>query len=108
VYWIAVGLAGGSFVVSIAVLVLAWLGLQSTRRVEQVGDERLEMMREQRERLEFMRDERRMLEEELEWRRSVMNGKGRRLELEAPSEPNGHSESERPEPRFWLRRIFGL
>jgi hypothetical protein len=48
VYWLAVGLAGGTFAVSLAVLVLVWLGLQSTHRTERVGDERLEMLREQR------------------------------------------------------------
>ncbi len=106
--WIAAGLAGGSLVVSIAVLVLVWSGLRSTRRVEQVGEERLEMLREQRERLRFMSEERRGLEDELEWRRSMMNGEGRPLELEAPSEFNGHSESEQPQRPFRLRRIFGF
>jgi hypothetical protein len=96
VYWLAVGLAGGTFAVSVAVLVLVWLGLQSSRRTERVGDERLEMLREQRERLEFMREERRMLEEELEWRRSMMEPEGRPLELEASQESNGHSEPGQP------------
>jgi hypothetical protein len=107
VEWIAAGLAGGSLVVSIAVLVLVWSGLRSTRRVEQVGEERLEMLREQRERLQFMSEERRMLEQELEWRRSMMDGEGRPLELEAPSESNGRSETEQFKPRSWLQRIFG-
>jgi hypothetical protein len=93
VYWLAVGLAGSTFVVSVAVLVLVWLGLQSIRRTEQAGNERLEMLREQRERLEFVREERRMLEEELEWRRSMMGREGRPLELEeASTESNGLSE----------------
>ena len=96
--WLAVGLAGGALVVGIAVLVLVSLNLRSTRRVEQVGDERLEMLREQQERLQVMREERRMLEDELEWRRSMMNGEGHPLELEAQleasSESNGHSEPE--------------
>jgi hypothetical protein len=65
------------------------------------------MLREQRERLQFMSEERRMLEEELEWRRSMMNGEGRSLELEAPSQSNGRSEIEQPKLRSWLRRIFG-
>jgi hypothetical protein len=34
----------------------------------------LEILREQQERLEFLHEERRMLEEELEWRRSIMDG----------------------------------
>ena len=105
--WIAVALTGGSLVVSVAVLILVWLNLQSTRRAEQAGEERLEMLREQQERLQFMREERRMLEDELEWRRSMMNGEGRPLELEATTEFNGHSESEPPQGPFRLRRIFG-
>ena len=106
--WLAVGLAGGSLVVSLAILVLFWSGLRSIRRVEQAGDERLEMLREQQERLKYLREERRGLEDELEWRRSMMNGEGRPLELEAPSQSNGHSDSEQPGPRFWLRRVFGF
>jgi hypothetical protein len=64
VYWIAVGLAGGSLAVSVAILVVAWLVLRSTRRAEHAGEERLEMLREQRERLQLLCEERRMLEEE--------------------------------------------
>ena len=101
-YWLAVGLAGGSLVVSGAILVVVWLLLRSTRRVEQGGEERLEMLREQQERLAFMREERRMLNEELEWRRSMMGRQSDSL-----SESNGHSESEQPKPHFRLRRIFG-
>ncbi len=85
-YWLAVGLAGASLVVSVAILVLVWLLLRSDRRAEQAGEERLEMLREQQERLAFMREERRMLDEELEWRRSTMGREGRPSELEAPSE----------------------
>ena len=106
--WLAVGLAGGSLVVSLAILVLFWSGLRSIRRVEQAGDERLEMLREQQERLKYLREERRGLEDELEWRRSMMNGEGRPLELEAPSRSNGYSDYEQPGPRFWLRRVFGI
>ena len=104
-YWLAVGLAGGSLVVSGAILVVVWLLLRSTRRVEQGGEERLEMLREQQERLAFMREERRMLDEELEWRRSMMGRQGRPLELEAPSESNG--QSEQLTLRFRLRRMLG-
>ena len=103
---IAVGLAGGSLAISVAVLVLVWLNLRSTRRVEQTGEERLEMLREQQERLRLMREERRMLEDELQWRRSMMNGEGGPLELEASSESNGQPESERPKPSFRLRGLF--
>ena len=112
-YWIAAGLAGGSLVVSVAVLVVAWLVLRSTRRAEQAGEERLEMLREQQERLLFLREERRMLEEELEWRRSMMDREQRLLELEAPLQsakslnPNGHSEPEQIGSRPWWGRILG-
>ena len=95
--WIAVGLAGGSLVVSIVILMLVWVNGRSTHRVEQVGEERLEMLQEQKERLQFMREERRILEDELEWRRSMMNRQERPLETETTSESNGHSESEQTE-----------
>ena len=112
-YWIAVGLAGGSLFVSVAILVVVWLVLRSTRRAEQAGEERLEMLREQRERLLFLREERRMLEEELEWRRSMMDREQRLLELEAPLEfaktlrTNGHPKPEQTESRSWWRCIIG-
>ena len=112
-YWIAVGLAGGSLFVSVAILVVVWLVLRSTRRAEQAGEERLEMLREQRERLLFLREERRMLEEELKWRRSMMDREQRLLELEAPLQSakplhsNGHSEPEQTRSRSWWRRIIG-
>jgi len=113
VYWIAVGLAGSSLLVSVAILVIVWLVLRSTRRAEQAGEERLEMLREQQERLLFLREERRMLEEELEWRRSMMDREQRLLELEAPLESaktlgsNGHSEPEQTGLHSWWRRIVG-
>ena len=73
-YWIAFGLAGGSLILSAATLYVL-LGVQrSTRRAERAGDERLEILREQQERLAFLREERRTLDEELEWRRSIMEG----------------------------------
>ena len=112
-YWMAVGLAGGSLVVSVAILVVVWLVLRSTRRAERGGEERLEMLREQQERLWFLREERRMLEEELEWRRSMMDREQRLLELEAPLQSaktlhsNGHSEPEQTRSRSWWRRIIG-
>ncbi len=105
-YWIAVGLAGGSLVVSVAILVVAWLVLRSTRRAEQAGEERLEMLREQQERLLFLREERRMLEEELEWRRSMMDREQRLLELDAPLGSNGHSQPERTGSGSWWWRII--
>jgi hypothetical protein len=111
VYWIAVGLAGGSLAVSVAILVVAWLVLRSTRRAEHAGEERLEMLREQRERLQLLREERRILEEELEWRRPMMDGEQRLLELEAPLQStktlhsNGYPEPEQTESRSCWRII---
>ena len=98
-YWLSVGFAGGSLVVSVAVLVLVWLGLQSARRTERSGEERLEMLREQRERLQFLHEERRTLEEELEWRRSTTDREGSLLEPNAPPQSNGVSEPEPPKLR---------
>jgi hypothetical protein len=108
VYWIALGLAGGSLVVSVTTLYVVLGVRRSTRRAERAGDERLEILREQQERLGLLREERRMLEEELGWRRKMMDGEGRVLELDAaPSEPNGHPVSEQTKPLSWLRRITG-
>jgi hypothetical protein len=106
-FWIALALAGGSFIVSLMALYVMLVVLRSTRRAERSGDERLEILREQQQRLQFMREERRMLEEELEWRRSTMGSEERQLELNAPSESNGHPEPEQSNPRAWLRRIIG-
>ena len=105
-YWIAVGLTGSSLVVSVATLVLVWLSLRSTRREEHGGEERLEILREQRDRLQVLREERRMLEEELEWRRSMMEREGHLLELNAPPESNGLSEPDQPMLRSWWRRVI--
>ncbi len=98
-YWIALGLAGGSLVASVATLYLVWTVRQSTLRTEKAGDERLEMLREQQQRLEFMREERRMLEEDLEWRRSTTVGADGPPEHNAVPESNGHSESVPPTRR---------
>ena len=49
-YWVAVGLAGSSLSVSVAILWIVSGLLRSTRRAELVGDERLEILREQQER----------------------------------------------------------
>jgi hypothetical protein len=94
VYWLAVVLAGSSLVASAAVQVLVWLFWRSSQRMEQSGQERLEILREGMARLEFMTEERRGLQKELEWRRSMMGWEGRPLELETPLETNGHPESE--------------
>ena len=104
--WIALGLAGGSLAVSVITLYVVLGVWRSTHRAEQAGDERLEILREQQERLRYMREERRMLNEELEWRRSMMDGEGRLLELEAASNLDGHPRSEQAKPRSWLRRVI--
>ena len=107
-YWIAIGLTGSSLIVSVTILGVMLGVLRSTRRAEQSGEERLELLREQQERLGLLREERRMLEEELGWRRKMMDGEGRVLELDAaPSEPNGHPVSEQAKPLSWLRRVIG-
>ena len=107
-YWIALGLAGGSLAVSVTTLYVVLGVRRSTRSVERSGDERLEILREQQERLGFLREERRMLEEELGWRRKMMDGEGRLLELAAATpEPNGHPVSGQTKPLSWLRRVTG-
>ena len=73
-YWIAFGLAGGSLILSAATLYVVLGVRRSTRRTERAGNERLEILLLAQERLEFLHEERRMLEEELEWRRSIMDG----------------------------------
>ena len=78
---------------------------RSARRAQRAGNERLEILREQQERLAYLREERRMLDEELKWRRAVMEGEGRPLELEAAAGPNGRLVDGRPKARSWLRRV---
>ncbi len=106
-YWIGVGIAGASLITSVTILYVVLKVLRSTHRAERAGDERLEILREQLQRLGFLREERRMLEEELQWRRSMMEGEERLLELNASSESNGHSETEQPKMRSWWRRMVG-
>ncbi len=106
-YWIAVALAGGSLIVGVTILGVVLAGLRTTRRTERAGDERLEILREQQQRLGVLREERRMLEEELQWRRSMMDGEGRLLELDASWESDGHSETEQPKSRSWWQRVVG-
>jgi hypothetical protein len=109
VYWIALGLAGGGLVVSVTTLYVVLGVWRSTLRAERSGEERLEILREQQERLEFLREERRMLEEELGWRRKMMDGEERVLELDAAaSESNGYPVSEQTKSLSWLRRITGM
>jgi chromosome segregation ATPase len=53
-------------VVSIVTLAIAIGTLRSSRRSEDLGEDRYELLRDQRDRLELLREERRMLIEELE------------------------------------------
>lgn len=112
--WIAVGVASGALAIGVVTLVVAVLILGSARRSEQVGEERLEMLREQRERLALLNAERRMLLEELaqerKWRKEAAgedHNAGQRARLELPpqegssatSESGAEEEVERVEPR---------
>ena len=63
-FWIALALAAGSFIVSLMALYVILVVLRSTRRAERSGDERLEILREQQQRLQFLREERRVLEDQ--------------------------------------------
>jgi len=95
-------LAGGSLMVSLAVLVLVWRVLRNARRSRTAGDERLEILREQQERLMVMNQERSMLKDELERLRSVLDEaeeERQQLELTAPAE--AQEATERPWWRFW-------
>src|SRR5918996_728516 len=56
----------GVLLVSILILVVAVGTLRSSRRSENLGEDRYELLRDQRDRLEMLREERRMLIEELE------------------------------------------
>ena len=106
-YWIAFGLAAGSLILSAATLYVALGVRRSALRAEWAGDERLEILREQQERLAYLREERRMRDEELEWRRSVMEGEGAPLALEAASGLNGDPVNGQTKRRSWLRRVIG-
>lgn len=114
--------ASGTLAVGVVTLVVAVLILGSARRSEQVGEERLEMLREQRERLELLNAERRLLQEELEKQREATSDGSRstlRLEgeydrrvepTERPEVAEGWFDAGRPQEgteRSWWRRIFG-
>jgi hypothetical protein len=84
-------LALGGLVVATLIATLG--ALRSSRRAERLGEDRLELLRDQHERLELLRDERRTLAEELELeRRERLEAQGRveRLTREHP-----HLELER-------------
>ena|SRR5215211_6395723 len=59
-------LLGSILLVSILTLAGTILSLRSSRRSEVLGEDRYELLRDQRDRLELLREERRMLIEELE------------------------------------------
>src|SRR5215208_3689795 len=56
----------GVLLVSIVTLIITIGSLRSSRRSEVLGEDRYELLRDQRDRLELLREERRMLIEELE------------------------------------------
>ncbi len=56
-YWMAIGLAGGSLLTSTTILYYVLKVLRSTHRAERVGDERLQILGEQQQRLGFLREE---------------------------------------------------
>jgi hypothetical protein len=89
-------LALGALVV--ATLVAALGALRSSRRAERLGEDRLELLRDQRERLELLREERRTLAEELELERRERLEAQRRVERLTREHP--HLELERE-----LRRL---
>jgi hypothetical protein len=102
-------------VVGMVALLIAVSILRSAHRAEEMGNERLEILREQRERLEILREERELLLEELRqergrhaqieraWREnSVAQGNGREL-LPAV---HGALEEGVPRRRRWWSRIF--
>ena len=105
--WIAAGLAAGSLIASLVTLNIVMGIRRSALRAERAGDERLEILREQQERLQFLREERRVLEEEVQWRRSVMEGEERPLEIVAPIGSNGHARDEGSKLHVWLRKVIG-
>lgn len=112
--WISVCLAGGSLVISLAILILVWRVLVSARRTEETGDERLEMLREQRERLDFMHEERELLLEMLATQKRMMEESEGPLELLAPAvereERSADEVKQTAAQRWlnWLRRLFRI
>lgn len=107
-----------SLVIGIATLVVAALVLRSSRRSEEIGEARIELLRDQQERLELLREERKMLMQELERERrerSEIQRRLNRLRFEI-SEPEEHEllpalpqidPAEHPELRKpWWRRLL--
>jgi hypothetical protein len=115
------GILGLLVVIGVATLATAARTLRSTRRAEQGGDERLEILREQQERLKVMYQERHMLEEELkrerDQRAELEQALGQALEQERlESMPQGNGQQQLPAVRAalalpprqpWWRRWLG-
>jgi biopolymer transport protein ExbB/TolQ len=115
------GLLGLLVVIGVATLATAARTLRSTRRAEQGGDERLEILREQQERLKVMYQERHMLEEELKRERDQRAELERALEQALEQEtleslPQGNGQQQLPAVRAalalpprqpWWRRWLG-
>ena len=107
-----------SVVVGMAALVLALRILRSALRSERMGNERLEILREQQQRLGVLREEREMLLEELRraherahdrhtelegvWRESLVEQENGRVQL-----PAVRGELEGAARRWWWFRILG-
>jgi len=77
----------------VANLVAAIGALRGTRRAEEIGEERLELLSDQHERLELLREERRMLLDELERERRERLEAQKRVEQLMREHP--HLELER-------------
>ena len=80
-------------ILGVATLSVAVGALRSARRGEQLGEDRLELLRDQHERLELLREERRTLTEELELERRERLEAQRRVERLTREHP--HLELER-------------
>lgn len=103
-----------SVLVGMVAVVLALRILRSALSSERMGNERLEILREQQQRLGVLREEREMLLEELRrtharnaeleqaWRESLVEQENGRVQL-----PAVRGELEGPPRRWWWFRIFG-
>ncbi len=81
-----------SVVVGMTAVVLAVGILRSVLRSEAMGNERLEILREQQERLELLREERRMLLEELRGERDQRAELERALRESTVDQYNGQAQ----------------
>ena len=102
--WVAVVLAGVSLLVSSVTLRVAPRILRTARLPERAGDERLEILREQRQRLDYLHEERRALLGTLELlrRETPPRRPSRRRKGVIP----GHDDAEAYERAFTALRAF--